>query len=164
MAKRGYKATEPILRLNEKYIVDSETGCWQWIASKNEQGYGKFSITRCKWVHAHRFAYEYYVGQINDLYVLHKCDNPACCNPNHLFLGTQKDNMIDCKNKNRNHKPIGELCGRHILKENEVIEIKKRLQNFKYGDCLKISKEYGVDPRTISNIKCGINWTHIHIS
>lgn len=158
------KAKNPIDRFNEKYIIDPDTGCWNWIASKNKQGYGKFSITRSKWVHAHRFAYQYYVGQINDLCVLHKCDNPACCNPNHLFLGTQKDNMIDCKNKNRNFKAKGELHSKHILKEYEVLLIKKRLQNYKYGDCLKIAKEYSVDTRTISSIKNGVNWSHIHIA
>jgi hypothetical protein len=122
MAKRGYKATEPILRFNQKYIVDEETGCWQWIASKINIGYGIIKI-KGKKVLAHRFAYEYFIGSINNLNVLHKCDNPKCCNPDHLFLGTQKDNMIDCKNKNRNHKPIGELCGKHILKEYQVIAL-----------------------------------------
>jgi hypothetical protein len=164
MAKRGYKATEPIIRFNQKYIVDEETNCWNWIASLSKFGYGKFSLNRSKWIFAHRFSYEYFNHNISDdLFVCHKCDNRKCVNPKHLFLGTAKDNMVDCKNKNRTYKPKGILMPGHKLTNDDVIQIKKELLNYSYGDCVKLSKKYNVDSRTISNIKTGINWNHIQI-
>ena len=156
---------DPFKRFSSKYIVDEETECWIWIASKNDRGYGKFSITRSKWIFAHRFSYQHYLGPINDdLCVLHKCDTPSCVRPDHLFLGTHKDNSDDKVSKNRQYRPKGILAGTHKLTEQEVYEIKQKLLDPYKGINVVLAKFYKVDPRTISNIKCGINWTHISIS
>lgn len=67
--------------------------CWYWVGWTNENGYGRINISG-KMLFAHRYNYERYVGPISDgLFVLHKCDTPLCCNPDHLELGTNTDNM-----------------------------------------------------------------------
>lgn len=75
--------------------------CWIWVARSWAHGYGKIKVEG-KWIGSHRVAWLLEIGQItDDLFVLHKCDNPACCNPSHLFLGTHEDNMADMVKKGR---------------------------------------------------------------
>ena len=83
---------------------DQENDCWVWTGATNKCGYGEFWYSKAK-RSAHRFAYFLYNKSedisLNNLYVCHTCDNPHCVNPNHLFLGTHNDNMVDKKNKLR---------------------------------------------------------------
>ena len=88
--------------------------CWEWTSTKDKDGYGKFVRkipgTRKHTYHrAHREVFKLINDCIlsNDQLVCHTCDNPSCCNPNHLFLGTAKDNMRDMVNKNRKRTPKG---------------------------------------------------------
>ncbi len=81
---------------------DHENGCWEWKAKKDKNGYGIIYAT--KNTRAHRFSYELYHGKIfENLIICHKCDNPPCVNPDHLFMGTHKDNAQDRQQKNRGH-------------------------------------------------------------
>lgn len=85
---------------------ESKNDCWKWIGSKNGVGYGKLALPGRSSVsgiiYAHRYSYELHFGPIPDgLQVLHRCDNPECCNPDHLFVGTQSDNMKDANLKRR---------------------------------------------------------------
>ncbi len=83
-----------------KYVRKTE-GCWLWLAYKTKRGYGQFSINK-KSFRANRISYELFVGKIPDgLFVCHSCDNPPCVNPDHLWLGTQLDNVIDRDRKGR---------------------------------------------------------------
>ena len=155
-------AIDPILRFNQKYIVNSDTGCWEWTGCSNNKGYGYFYILS-KNIYAHRFSYEYFIGPIpEDLCVLHKCDNPSCVRPDHLFLGTNQDNVNDKVSKNRHHR--GEQSGTNKLSEDEVIQIKKELQNYYIGQVNDLSHFYKVSKATISLIKTGSTWSHISIS
>jgi len=96
----GRKAATVKQRFEEKFIIQ-DSGCWKWTGALMGIGYGYFRVGD-KLHGAHRVAYELYVGPIGIMHVLHKCDNPACVNPEHLFLGTNSDNVNDMTTKGRN--------------------------------------------------------------
>jgi hypothetical protein len=155
MAKTGYKATEPIIRFNQKYIIDSETGCWIWQNCSNKQGYGLFRHKKRSFL-AHRFAYEYYVGPLDDkLMICHECNNTRCVNPDHLRQDTRLSNSIDMVKIKR------QQC--QILSVEEVIEIKKALLNPYIGQNKDLAHFYKVHPDTISQIKRNKNWSWVVI-
>lgn len=90
----------------------SDNGCWIFEGLRHEDGYGKV-FSGSKYVGAHRYSWMYHKGGIPDgLSVLHKCDNPPCVNPDHLFLGTQLDNILDMRRKGRESH-----CGRRRKQE-----------------------------------------------
>lgn len=85
---------------------ESATGCWEWSRGRHRQGYGELSVDG-KMKLAHRVAYETMCGPIPDgMKVCHTCDNPPCINPEHLFLGTQLENVRDCVSKLRFGNPL----------------------------------------------------------
>lgn len=90
------KQSEARALIESKVTVD-ENGCWIW---PNAKRYGSTTIDG-KWYRTHRLAYLAYHGRIGKQHVLHSCDNPPCCNPEHLFLGTHLDNMADLVTKDR---------------------------------------------------------------
>ena len=93
-------------RLLNKIVINEVTGCWEFQGGKNNIGYGMIRDDK-KMRTTHRVSYEEHIGPIPyGLVVMHSCDNPICCNPNHLSVGTMKDNMHDMIKKNR-HKPFG---------------------------------------------------------
>lgn len=120
--------------------VDKTKDCWVYTgATWKNTGYGSFSIGK-KTYRAHRFSYEIFNGAIKKgLFVLHKCDNPSCVNPNHLFLGSHTDNMKDKSMKNRCNIPTGVNHWHSKFSESDVEEIKRL-------------KELGVPMTKISNI------------
>ncbi len=88
-------------RFWERVAIIPEHACWEWIAGKSGIGYGVIQVDK-KLLLAHRFSYELHFGQIpKGLFVCHVCDNPSCVRPEHLFLGTPKDNMDDMRKKGR---------------------------------------------------------------
>jgi len=132
--------------------------CWEWKAYKTQRGYGQFKYK--EGTRAHRIAWILTHGPIpKGLLLLHHCDNPPCCNPSHLFLGTQKDNIADMFNKNRQHPRYGENAGSVKLTEEQVKIIKDELAK---GTLQRIlAEKYGVARETIGLINTGKNWSHV---
>jgi hypothetical protein len=145
-------------RFISKYVKEPETGCWIWTACLSGDGYGAFTF-RGKIVGAHRVSYIINVGEIPDgLCVLHKCDTPACVNPEHLFLGTKKDNAHDAMAKGRNVK--GVTHGLTHLTEQNIREIRSLVSRGAITQ-KQIADMYNVDRTTVSCIKTRKSWAHI---
>lgn len=126
--------------------------CWNWKRCLDGSGYGQLGING-KLIRAHRVSYQLHVGPIpKKMCVLHKCDNPKCINPKHLFLGTHNDNMQDKVQKNRGRNNIK-------ISNNDVIKIKKMI--FKEIPNFKIAKIYNVHESTISRLKLRKIWKTI---
>ncbi|MDO7847580.1 HNH endonuclease [Hymenobacter sp. M29] len=97
---------QPLLTPEQRFwgMVRKKEGCWEWTGYKNPKGYGYLMVKAGKPTGAHRFSYELHKGPIpKGLFVCHTCDNPVCSNPDHLFLGTVKDNTQDMVKKGRSH-------------------------------------------------------------
>ena len=136
--------------------VDKSDNCWEWMASRNEHGYGKFAKSG-SWVFAHRFAFELLVGPIPDgKCVCHKCDNPACVNPEHLFLGSHAENMRDMAQKGRAISRPGERNPRAILDEDAVRLIRQSELSSR-----ELGSVFGVKPVTIYKARRGENWKSV---
>jgi hypothetical protein len=143
--------------------------CWEWPGSRSPAGYGYVTIER-KGHRAHRLAYRLAKGAIPaGLFVCHRCDNPPCCNPAHLFLGTHTDNVRDCRDKgrlkpppwkNRKHTARGERQGSARLTEQAVRDIKRLLPH--EGDTA-IARRYGVSRRSIRFIRTGETWAWVQV-
>lgn len=140
-------------RFWEKVAVMGEDDCWNWTASTDGGGYGIFMVSPNPRImeKAHRLSWMMINGSIPDgLYVLHACDNPACVNPNHLFLGTHLDNMKDKVSKGRQTRLPGEQNGRNILSEIDVRNIVRlHEQGMSYR---KLSKKFGIGNTQIGRI------------
>lgn len=134
--------------------------CWEWSAGLFESGYGQFGITSKIKISAHKFSFQYYNGPILKGYIIcHKCDNKKCCNPNHLFLGTCKDNSEDMVRKGRSIK--GEKIHTSVLTKNDVIEILTTLYHGNKMSYRDFALKYGVERRQLKNILTRVTWKHI---
>ena len=160
--------------------VQKTDSCWIWTAGHDNKGYGKFSVgashgangaRRNSMVAAHRFSFELVNGPIpeHDSFhgycVLHRCDAPACVNPEHLFLGTNKDNVRDMDTKGR-RVVVAKRGSEHansILNEVQVREIVRRHRIDKVTQ-LQLSKEYGVSHAAVNHIFTGRLWGHLGLA
>jgi len=120
--------------------------CWEWLIGKAKFGYGKFQV-KGKPLLAHRFMWELEQCEIPEgMCVLHRCDNPSCVNPRHLFLGTRQDNIKDMTTKGRSGHPLGELNPNSKLTKDDVIYIRKLFQaGFTLGHISKRYDEVGYE-------------------
>lgn len=130
--------------------------CWLWTAHTNRDGYGRVGFDR-KVMYAHRLSFEMANGPIPDgMHVLHRCDNPGCVNPSHLFFGTHLDNMRDMLAKGRRWLPKGESHGGAKLTGKDVIAIRVDPRSHR-----RIAADYKVTHSAVGLIKRRVNWRHI---
>lgn len=142
------------------FINMNSNGCWDWIGAKNKKGYGCLSYKN-KTTIAHRLSYLLFIGEIpKDLHVLHRCDNPKCINPNHLFLGTDLDNSNDKISKGRFVCSYGKDNGNSKLTDEQVVDIKIKIK--KGLSFASISRTYEVSETTIAYIAKNKSWRHIN--
>jgi len=99
-------------RFEEKVSIEPNSGCWLWTGAANAAGYGRLYVwPEGKHQKAHRISYELHVGAIPDgMFVCHRCDNPSCVNPQHLFIGTRQDNVDDMNRKGRHRNQKKTHC------------------------------------------------------
>lgn len=155
----GYLARPALDRFEEKFIPEPMSGCWLWEAGllHPELGYGGFYLSG-RMGPAHRASWTLYRGEIpDDLFVLHRCDNPYCVNPDHLFLGTQADNMKDCaaKGRLRFQRPG---IKRHRQKLTKEIGDKIRAEyvpNTRGKGPVVLGRKYGISPQSVQAIISG---------
>lgn len=135
--------------------------CWEWQAAKDRFGYGVLRSGRKRWV-AHRLSWTLHFGEIpNGLCVLHRCDNPRCVNPAHLFLGTRLDNMHDMisKGRARHEGKAGEKHPLAKLTAKAVVVIRKRVAA---GETrAAVARDMGVDKTTVAKIVSGRLWAAV---
>lgn len=141
--------------------VEKTDSCWLWTGGSDCNGYGRMGVGRSDegTILAHRFSYELHRGPIaGNLFVCHRCDNPQCVNPNHLFLGTALDNVQDMIAKSRNAH--GEKAPWSKLTETQVTEIRQR---YAAGGITQkaLAKEYGLIQTTVGEIVRRVIWKHV---
>ena len=173
--------------------IRSPDECWPWMLSTKRGGYGQFKLGGTS-RSAHKLAFELHHGvrlptpkniTPQTVCVLHRCNNPPCCNPAHLWLGTPKENIADAYLKGRfdarnasrwpesrarglrngkytkpENTPRGSSHPRARLTEEDVAAIRRRFTG-KRGECVAIAKEYGMRPVTIYDIRSGKIWRHV---
>jgi hypothetical protein len=133
--------------------VDPATGCWVWTMSIASQGYGKLTIKR-KMHQAHRLSWLAFRGPPGDLLVCHRCDNPACVNPDHLFLGTPADNTADMMAKGRHAKgQPGETSPTASLTNAQAAAIRRMSERTS-----DIARKFNVSEATIWRIRTGLTY------
>lgn len=156
---------KPIPELTERQLrnfwlkVDKRGSddCWEWLAYRNPCGYGRVRLGPAGKFYAHRIAYYLATGkQPGSLCVCHHCDKPGCCNPVHLFLGTDADNVADMVAKGRLGPREGVSNGSAKLTEAQVLEI--RASN---ATGVALAAKYGIYQTTISDIRLRRRWKHI---
>jgi hypothetical protein len=158
-----------IARFWSKVRVGRRSECWPFTGSTNKFGHGKLKLEKTRLDKpAHIIAYELFNGDVPDgLQVQHTCDNARCCNPFHLYAGTQKQNVADMHSRGRwklkaSTSRKGENNPRAHLTNNQVIEIKRRIAGGETN--VGIAKDFQVSHGTISLIRLGKTWWHITLS
>ena len=155
--------TIPFLK---KSCVVSEKGCWEWQKSKDKRGYGLFKhrFSGGVWMYTHRAMFEAHNGTIPEgMILMHSCDNPCCCNPEHLTVGTQKENIQDMLEKGRQNSK---------LTRDQVYTLKTEIKFMGNQGATKDiwelwyhakAEELGVSPGTIALIHKGKTWQHVKL-
>lgn len=144
-------------RFFAKVVQNSDTGCWEWTAQCDMYGYGRISRNKHPAL-AHRVSYEIHKGPIpRGALIMHSCDNRSCVNPDHLSVGSHKDNMADMVSKGRSpsgarhHRPSAVLTEKDVLEIRAANGVSQR----------KLADQYGVGQDQISRIRAGKRWSYI---
>lgn len=155
-------------RVLDRVEIIPESGCWIFMGAMNESGYGIVGLgARGGGVgRVHRVTYRHFTGEIPaGMFVCHRCDVRACCNPHHLFLGTAKDNTDDMLQKNRGSKPPrneherGERRYNAKLTESDVVVMRRQYDEG--SSIYRIAKDYGLCQAVASRIVKRKSWRHV---
>lgn len=135
--------------------------CWEWTGATDGRGYGRLTVAS-RWCTAHRRSFEMANGRIPEgLFVLHRCDNPACIRPGHLRLGTPSENTRDMHAKGRAARlgPVGEQNSHAKLTARQVVSIRER---FDRGELIvHLASEHDLAVSAVSRIVNGRAWQHV---
>lgn len=156
--------------IDDKWIanraVEDETGCWVWRGAKTGHGYGVVGWRedgRRRQTTAHRYVWQQIHGPIpQGIVVCHRCDNPPCVRPDHLFLGTQRENLEDMTRKGR--RVVGEQSHLARLTEDQILEIRRRYQRRApgcRGNSATLAAEFGIRRDHVLQIVRGERWRHL---
>lgn len=146
---------DTLLRRLTAKTTKTET-CWFWTGAKDRHGYGEIGYSRGM-QQTHRVAYGLFVGPIpKGLHILHRCDNPSCINPAHLFAGTAVDNMRDMRVKGRSPNFAGALNGSAKLGDSSVRVIRSSPLSTR-----SLSEMFGMSLRAIQNVRSHKTWKHV---
>lgn len=144
---------DTIARFESKFIPEPNSGCWLWMASLGEKGYGEFWFEN-QMRRAHRVAWALYRGTINDLHVLHHCDNRVCVNPDHLYLGTHVQNMA--QRESRGMTIRGSRSPLAKLTEEDVAYIRRSTMTRR-----ELMQIYNLSSGAIQHILQRRTWPHV---
>lgn len=147
-------------RVNRIGWTVTDSGCWEWNGRRDDKGYGQLDYAGTS-LGAHRASYIVFKGAIDDgLFVCHSCDNPPCMNPEHLWLGTNKENLRDMASKNRGGIAKGERNGFSKLDE-ESVRVIRRLRS--EGKSLReIGSLFNVTEACVSQVARRVSWRHVN--
>jgi len=144
--------------LSGKLELDLMTECLNWQGYRNPAGYGQITVNMKGWL-LHRYVFTQFSGPIPDgLIVMHKCDNPACCNPDHLLLGTHGHNVRDKEAKGRGNQ--GSQNGQAKLTNEQVLEIRQAYTGAR-GELASLGRKYGVHRSCIFKIVNNQHWSKL---
>ncbi len=157
-------------RFEERYekvdrVESIEGKCWEWTHNKHSYGYGRISV-KGNWRLAHRVSWVKYNSAIpEDKQVNHRCHNESCVNPEHLYLGTQEDNVHDAVEEGNfkdreNGDTHGEINGQSKLSEDDVRQIKKEYENTE-KTYFQLADSFGISYAQVGRIVRGERWSHI---
>ncbi|WP_332763973.1 HNH endonuclease signature motif containing protein [Phenylobacterium sp.] len=157
-ARTGFRGVPLEMRLLASYEIDKVSGCWNWIGGRRSRRYGQIYAFGRR-MSAHRASWMLNRGPIAaGLVVCHRCDNPLCVNPDHLFLGTQADNVADMDSKGRRGRVRGEAVNTAKLTAEQVLEIRALFGRLPHR---MIAERFGVTKSQIDKIRSGVCWAHV---
>jgi hypothetical protein len=152
------------LGLMERVILNSipepNSGCWLWLGTTNGK-YPQLKVKK-KNIYAHRISCESVHGCLGELNALHKCDNTFCVNPEHLYPGTQKQNVADCRSRGRlrGGAKIPQKGSERPLAKLTEADVREIIKSDERG--IDLAERYGVSAGIISEIRSGKRWKHVH--
>lgn len=157
----------PVVTMRERFfkkVRKAPNGCWEWTGARMARGYGVFSCrlpNHHRSAKAHRISWEIAnsASLLPGTYVLHSCDNPCCVNPDHLSIGTAKENTAQCIERGRHNPARGERNNNSRLTESQVKEARQRCANGEIP--YRIAKEYGVSGDSLYKAVIGVTWAWV---
>lgn len=159
-----HTADQVLARFLSLIIQREPDACWEWSGARSTAGYGQLR-TGGRLGYAHRFSYQHFVGPIPPkMQVCHKCDNPPCVNPNHLFVGTAKDNAADMVRKGRGANGDRTRSRDVLAKLNpaNVVDIRRDyVAHSRHANTKTLARKYGVTQAAIWYVIAGRTWTDV---